>query len=137
MIRQLNSKDYNEIFSLFNQLTDAPIINKELYTSIINNLSDKHTILVYELNNKIVGTITLIIEQKLIHGGKCVAHIEDLVVDSNNKNQKIATILLKYCIEEAKKYNCYKVILDCNEDLIEFYKKNNFNYQGVCMRFNC
>lgn len=137
MISCINENDYNDIFPLLSQLTNAPLIDQTFYNSIIKNLPNNHYIFVYRLNNKIVGSITLIIEQKLIHGGRCVAHIEDLVVDQNYKNNKIATKLLNFCIEKAKNNNCYKILLDCNEELVEFYKKTNFNYQGLCMRLNC
>jgi len=137
MIRKIQNKDYDSIFPLLNQLTSSPSINKDNFNTIINHLSNNHLILVYELDSKIIGCITIFIEQKLIHSGKCVAHIEDLVVDNNYKNRKIGTELINYCIGIAKNNNCYKIILDCNENLVNFYKKINFNYQGICMRFNC
>ena len=136
MIRKIENKDYESIFPLLNQLTESPFLNRENYSNIINNLSNNHLILVYELDSKIVGCITIFIEQKLIHDGKCVAHIEDLVVDNGYKNKKIGSQLIYYCIDIAKNNNCYKIILDCNENLLNFYKKINFKEQGICMRFN-
>ena len=136
MIRKIENKDYESIFPLLNQLTTSPTINKDNFNTIINNLSNNHLILVYEFDLKIIGCITIFIEQKLIHSGKCVAHIEDLVVDNNYKNQKIGSKLINYCIEIANKNNCYKIILDCNENLLNFYKKINFKQQGICMRFD-
>tara|TARA_B100001093_G_scaffold237666_1_gene227697 strand:- start:255 stop:668 length:414 start_codon:yes stop_codon:yes gene_type:complete len=136
MIRKIEKKDYESIFLLLNQLTTSPFINKDDFNTIINNLSNNHLILVYEFDLKIIGCITIFIEQKLIHSGKCVAHIEDLVVDNNYKNQKIGSKLINYCIEIANKNNCYKIILDCNENLLNFYKKINFKQQGICMRFD-
>ena len=67
MIRKIENKDYDSIFCLLNQLTTSPFINKDNFNTIINNLSNNHLILVYELNSKIVGCITIFIEQKLIH----------------------------------------------------------------------
>ena len=136
MIRKIENNDYESIFSLLNQLTSAPLINKENFNTIVNNLSNNHLIFVYELDDKITGCVTLLIEQKLIHSGKCVAHIEDLVVDNNYKNKKIGSILINYCVEIANNNNCYKIILDCNENLFEFYKKLNFKKQGICMRLD-
>ena len=34
--------------------------------------------------------------------------------------------LIEYCINFSKKENCYKIILNCNDTLINFYKKYGF-----------
>ena len=120
---------------LLSQLTDSPIMNYTEVLSILNNLPNNHFIFIYKnVENKPIGIITLIIEQKLIHRGKCVGHIEDLVVDHNYLRKGIAKELINYCVKIAEDNNCYKIILDCKEELIPFYNKNNFKQQGVCMR---
>lgn len=129
LIQNLNSNTTkNHIFSLLQQLTDAPNIDIQLYNNIIYDISNNknHSIFVYLKNNIPVGMITLLIEQKLIHHGKCVAHIEDLVVDKNYNRQGIAKELLQHVINIAKNNNCYKIILDCKKDLISFYEKFDF-----------
>lgn len=125
------------LFKLLSQLTTSPILSYDKVLSIVNDLNDNHYIFIYKnYENKPIGIITLIIEQKLIHSSKCVGHIEDLVVDNNYKNKGIASQLINHCLEIAKNKNCYKVILDCKEELIPFYNKNNFKQQGICMRFD-
>ena len=138
MIRDITKKDYIYIFNLLNQLTSAPIIVEEEYNKIINNLSlhNKYIFLYTDDNDIPIGTISLLIESKLIHGGKCVGHIEDLEVDSKNTGKGIAKELIQYCINKAKNLNCYKIILDCTENLENFYIKNNFSKQGLCLRYN-
>ena len=136
-----NEKEKNKIiislFKLLSQLTNSPILNYDNVLSIVNNLNDNHYIYIYKNYEEIpIGIITLIIEQKLIHSGQCVGHIEDLVVDHKYKNKGIASELINHCVKIAKDNNCYKVILDCKEELIPFYNKNNFKQQGVCMRLD-
>lgn len=129
------SKFIINLFKLLSQLTISPILKYNEVLLIVNNLNDNHYIFIYENFEKVpIGIITLFIEQKLIHGGKCVGHIEDLVVDHNYIGKRIASELINYCVEIAKNNNCYKIILDCKEELIPFYNKNNFKQQGVCMR---
>ena len=129
------SKFIINLFKLLSQLTVSPILKYNEVLSIINNLNHNHYIFIYENFEKVpIGIITLIIEQKLIHGGKCVGHIEDLVVDNNFKGKGIASQLINHCVKIAEENNCYKIILDCKEELIPFYNKNNFKQQGVCMR---
>lgn len=129
------SKFIINLFKLLYQLTVSPILKYNEVLSIINNLNHNHYIFIYENFEKVpIGIITLLIEQKLIHGGKCVGHIEDLVVDNNYNGKGIASQLINHCIKIAEQKNCYKIILDCKEELIPFYNKNNFKQQGVCMR---
>ena len=133
-IIKIKEYHYDSIFNLLSNLTECPYIDKNSFLTIINNLNDKHMIFIYEIDNNAIGTITLLIEQKLIHGGKCVGHIEDLVVNSTYKGRNIGKNLIEHCINIAQNNDCYKIILDCKEDLIPFYNKNNFKQQGVCMR---
>ena len=65
MIRLISKEDYNSIFLLLNQLTESPNIDREIFNNIVLNLKDNHNIFVYILDNKVVGCITLLIEQNL------------------------------------------------------------------------
>ena len=125
----------NSIFSLLQQLTNAQILNLETFNNIIKSVSNdpNHNIYVYVKDNKAIGMITLLIEQKLIHNGKCVGHIEDLVVDKNNNGQGIAQKLLTLAIQIAKNNNCYKIILDCDKNMVSFYEKTGFKEKGIQM----
>ena len=127
---------YSEILDLLNQLTDTPKYDKFHFESIIYSLKNNHFIYLYLIENKVVGMITLIIEKKLIHNGKCVGHIEDLVIHDNYRNKGIARELLNYVINKCNENNCYKIILDCAEDYIKFYEKFNFKKSGFQMRYD-
>lgn len=122
-----------EIFSLLSQLTSAPLISEKSYNNIINNLHDNHNIFVYVLDNKIVGMITLLHEQKLIHNGLKIVHIEDLVVDKEYKNRGIGRDLINYCLHKISKEEYYKIILDCSEELERFYNKFGFEKKNIQM----
>lgn len=122
-----------EIFSLLSQLTSAPLISEKSYNNIINKLDDNHNIFVYVLNNKIVGMITLLHEQKLIHNGSKIVHIEDLVVDKEYKNRGIGRDLINYCLDKISKEEYYKIILDCSEELERFYNKFGFEKKNIQM----
>ena len=112
---------YSEILDLLNQLTDTPKYDKYYFENIVNSLEDNHFIYLCLIENKVIGIITLIIEKKLIHDGKCVGHIEDLVIDKNYRNKGIARKLLNFVINKSRENNCYKIILDCAEEYIKFY----------------
>lgn len=131
-----NIKDlpYSTIyFKLLSQLTECPIINSERYKTIIQNIPDNHHIFVYQIDNIPIGIITILIEQKLIHDGKCVGHIEDVVIDKNYNNKGIGSLMINNTISFAKENNCYKILLNCNENIKEFYKKNGLTEKNIAM----
>ena len=136
MIRTININDFNKNYiQLINQLSNTAI-TKNQFIKYIDTLSDNHQIYVLEKNNVIVGSITIIIEPKLIHDFKNVCHIEDLIIDKNYRRQGLSKELLIYAKNIAKTNNCYKIILNCNESLEKFYSKNNFFKSSLQMRFN-
>ena len=72
-----------------------------------------------------------LIEQKLIHNGRCCGHIEDFAVLKEYRSQGIGSLLIDYVINISKQNNCYKCILDCNENLESYYKKKGFVKKGI------
>ena len=104
IIRNIQSNDYHlNYFDLLSQLTT---VNKEKITfnkfdNFIKTLNDNHFIKVILIDNKIVASGTLFIEQKIIHGMAKVGHIEDIVVDNNCRGKglgKRVVILVLLCI---------------------------------------
>ena len=136
MIRTININDFNKNYiQLINQLSNTAI-TKNQFIKYIEALSDNHQIYVLEKNNIIIGSITIIIEPKLIHQLKNVCHIEDLIIDKNYRGQGLSKELLMYAKNIAKINKCYKIILNCNESLEKFYSKNKFFKSSLQMRFN-
>ena len=139
IIRELKKEDlWNGFLTSLDSLRQASDIDKEKAEEIfekINSNSD-HIIAVAELDGKIVGSTTLLIEQKFIHRGGLVGHIEDVVVDKNFQGQKIGEKIMKYLLEIAKNRGCYKTILDCTDDVKPFYEKLGFKSIANELRFD-
>ena len=76
-----------------------------------------------QASSKVIGTATCLVERKFIRGCGKAAHIEDVVVDSSYRGQKLGNRLIQALIEAAKEMGCYKVILDCSESNASFYEK--------------
>ena len=107
---------------------------KDILKKIIEN--PDHIIHVAEIDGKIVGSTTLLIEQKFIHEGGKVGHIEDVVVSKEFEGRGIGIKLVTSLLEVAKTENCYKTILDCKDELIPFYERIGFKQESNQMRYN-
>ncbi len=139
IIRELKKDDLlNGFLTTLDSLRQTSDIDQSKAEKIFEEINSNpdHTIVVAESNGKIVGTATILIESKFIHGGGLVGHIEDVVVDKNFQGQKVGQKIMKYLIEFAKNRGCYKTILDCTDDVKPFYEKLVFKHIANELRFD-
>jgi glucosamine-phosphate N-acetyltransferase len=87
-------------------------------------------------DGQIIGSTTLLMEQKFIHDGARVGHIEDVSTRREYEGKGIGSALIQYALRYAKKENCYKVVLDCSEKNVQFYKRIGFKKHEVSMRYD-
>ena len=135
-IRLLKEEDVLDCLELLKQLTVSGI--EFDYKTVFEQISSNDNIYIYvaTLDEKVIGMATILIEQKLIHLGSRVGHIEDVVVSSSHRNLGIGKKLIEKCVETAKQRECYKVILDCDTKNVPFYSKLGFKDFGTCMKIN-
>lgn len=88
------------------------------------------------MEERIVGTASLIIEPKFINNGGVVGHIEDVAVHQAYQQHGVGAQLIEFVLQECRKHHCYKVILDCAEEVIPFYKKMGFHRWEQAMRID-
>ena len=114
--------------------SNGSLISQKDYSNFFTNLdSNTHIYVLENSENQLIGMGTLLIESKLIHGGSKVAHIEDVVIDKTYQGKGYGKILINNLIEKAKKFKCYKIILNCDEKNIRFYEKAGFQQKNVEM----
>jgi glucosamine-phosphate N-acetyltransferase len=138
-IREIEEGDFQKGFlNTLDTLREASNISKEKASEILKNIKSNpnHIIIVAEMNDKIIGATTLLIEPKFIHKGGFVGHIEDVVVSKEFQGQKVGEKIIKYVLKVAEKHNCYKTILDCSDDVKQFYEKMGFKYHSNEFRFD-
>ena len=139
IIRELKKEDlWNGFLTSLDSLKEASNIDKNKAEGIFEKINSNpdHIIAVAEIDGKIVGSTTLLIESKFIHNGGTVGHIEDVVVNKNYQGQKIGEKIMKFLIEISKKRGCYKTILDCTDDVKPFYEKLGFKKVANEMRLD-
>ena len=125
----------------FNILTDGDdvkrILEKAFNTTVsFDNYTDNKTVYVLEVDNKVVATATLVVINKFIHNGSRMGLIEDVATDELTRGKGYASLIIKELIDKAKLIDCYKVILNCNDELVTFYEKSGFMKSGSLMRIN-
>ena len=135
-IRKINKNDfYKKYLDLLSELSIVEDTYYEVFSENIENINKNinHFIFVIEIDNIIIGSITVLIEQKIIRNFSKVLHIEDLVVKKEYRKKNIAKKLINYCINFAKKNKCYKIILNCENKFKIFYEKLGFNNKNLEM----
>ena len=90
-------------------------------------------IYVLEHKNKLYATGTILTEKKFIHDFSLYCHIEDIIVKNEFKGKGYGTLLIKKMIDICKQKRCYKILLDCDINLIKFYEKCGFTNSGFQM----
>jgi glucosamine-phosphate N-acetyltransferase len=119
-------------------LRNASGLDKNKAREILKKIKQNpnHIIHVATNDKKIVGSTTLFIEQKFIHDGGLVGHIEDVVVRKDYEGQGIGMKLVISLLDIAKQRKCYKTILNCEDSLKPFYEKIGFKNTTNEMRYD-
>ena len=139
IVRELKKDDlWNGFLTSLDSLREASNIEKDKAEKIFKKIdaNEDHIIAVAELDGKIIGSTTLLIESKFIHKGGMVGHIEDVVVNNNYQGKGIGEKIVRFLLEYAKKRGCYKTILDCSDDVKPFYQKMGFKHNANALRFD-
>ena len=139
IIREIEEDDLkNGFLETLDFLRNTGDLDKNKANGILKKIKQNpnHIIYVAIDNKKIVGSTTLLIEQKFIHDGGLVGHIEDVVVRKDYEGKGIGIKLVTSLLERAKEKNCYKTILDCKDDVKQFYERIGFKRESNGMRYD-
>jgi glucosamine-phosphate N-acetyltransferase len=139
IIREIEEDDLkNGFLETLDFLRNTSDLDKNKANEILKKIKQNpnHIIYVAIDNKKIVGSTTLLIEQKFIHDGGLVGHIEDVVVRKDYEGKGIGIKLVTSLLERAKEKNCYKTILDCKDDVKQFYERIGFKRESNGMRYD-
>jgi glucosamine-phosphate N-acetyltransferase len=137
---EFNHTKLNEIKTMYINLLKNLTITEDmpinLFIQQIEEISKNGNIIIAvyesESNNDliIIGSGTVIIESKIIHSCRPVAHIEDIVVHPDYRGKGIAKNIISLLKNFSMSKNCYKIILNCNDKYIGVYEKCDFIKNG-------
>ena len=135
-IREISADDLNALQDVLSNLSAVGLDPGD--AQLVYDIREHREVMTYGYfeDDRLVGTISLLVEQKFIHNGGLVGHIEDAAVRSDCGGRGIGRALVAHAVEKCRDKGCYKVILDCAENLVGFYGKSGFREAGVCMRLD-
>jgi glucosamine-phosphate N-acetyltransferase len=139
VIRKIIESDVdNGYLESLDALRKASNLDRSKAKSILKKImrNPDHVIFVAMQENRVVGATTLLIEQKFIHDGGKVGHIEDVVVSEGVQGKGIGEKIIRFVLDYAKSEGCYKTILDCDDKVKPFYEKLGFEAHSNGMRYD-
>ena len=123
---------------LLSELTSTSYLETTTFLKNVERINQMGTIIVGVLidssnNIDIIASGTIIVEPKIIREGKNVGHIEDIVVAKHMRGKGISQQILDILKLIARENNCYKITLDCDNELKNVYVKNGLFVKGIQM----
>lgn len=135
LITDLRQEHLPSFLDTLEELTDVRLTKHEAAKVLLTLRKNKtHRVLVALRGGAVVGTASLLVEQKFIHGGCRVGHIEDVAVDMKAQRAGVGTKLVRRAVSVARRAGCYRCVLDCSDSVAPFYERMGFKRHGLEMR---
>ncbi len=85
----------------------------DVYTEAFRRMQadNEQRLLVLENDERIVGSLVLLIISNLTHQGRPYATVENVIVDESSRGSGRGRQLMEFAIDEAKRAGCYKIAL--------------------------
>jgi len=116
-IREATPDDAELLYNLYNNhlIKNPPkeTQNMQEWKEKISKFSANplYHLLVGEVENSVVSSVTIVIVENLTHNQRPYALIENVVTHKNFRGKQYATALMHKAEELAKSLNCYKIML--------------------------
>ena len=141
-VREISVTDLGRgFFETLSNLTPVGRISEEHENAkkVLHEITSNpfHKIFVAVKNDgEIVGSNTVLIEQKFIRNGGRLAHNQDLATKKGYEGMGIAKALMDRSFGFERQMKCYKVISECTEETVPFHKKCGYEKFQISMRYD-
>jgi len=135
IIRPLKRDDYKRNYlELLSQLTVVGDIPQEQFEKRFDEMCQCqgtfYTFVIVDVaKDHIAGTITHVYERKFFRNTGARGRIEDVVVDQSYRGKKLSKILLDVATQMSCELGCYKLSLECVDDLKKLYMQFGFKLE--------
>lgn len=129
LFREIRAEDYAKgFFEVLRDLTEARTPGEAEFRERLGYIQKRRdvfaVVVIEDLSaGRIVGTGTLVVERKFIRDLGSVGHIEDIVVVERHRGAGIGKRLVGLLVRISRETGCYKTILACSEENVEFYER--------------
>jgi glucosamine-phosphate N-acetyltransferase len=140
IIREIEYNDYNNgyldlMFEFTNyeyKVTERQF--KYYLDQMKYNKLSKILVIYSNIENKIIGAGTIFKLNKM-HNNP-IGQIEDVIISEKYRGYGLGKLIIEKLIKIGlDEFKCYKIILNCLDKNIDFYKKCNFEIAGVEMKY--
>lgn len=141
-VRDATAADVPRVVELLQQMTIAPEPPRERDAhdpAYVRALADiqrdpRQRVLVVEQDGLVIATATLMLLPSLSYVGRPVAQLESVVVDQAERARGVGELLVRWCLEEARRAGCFRMQLTSNatrEAAHRFYRRLGFTASHV------
>jgi len=132
LVRPLQANDFGRGFiDLLKQLTSVGSVSESDFKERFHLMKSCqstyfNTVIVDKTTDKVIGAATLIVERKFIHSCANRGIIEEVIVSDQYRGKSLGKLIVKSLIELGKSLGCYKITLNCTDQMIPFYERLGF-----------
>ena len=126
----------DSLYATLENLAQTLFLDMDTTKALVQKMHEQWSVMFVAVSDEhgIIGSTTLLVEQKLIRWGAIAGHIEDVATRTWFTGHGVSKQLLEKAIQTAKDKWCYKIILDCEPELVPMYEKYGFTSEWAFMR---
>eukprot|EP00093_Oithona_nana_P005720 05720.XXX_318127_319005_1 [CDS] Oithona nana genome sequencing. len=132
IVRPLQSDDFNRGYlELLKQLTSVGDVTQAEFKErflLMKSCQGTYynTVIVDKETDCIIGAASLIVERKFIHHCANRGIIEEVIVSDDYRGKSLGRLIVQSLVDLGKALNCYKITLNCTDQMISFYERLGF-----------
>jgi len=132
IVRPLQSDDFHRGYlALLKQLTSVGDVTQAQFKErflLMKSCQGTYynTVILDQETDRIIGAASLIVERKFIHHCANRGIIEEVIVSDDYRGKSLGRLIVQTLVELGKALNCYKITLNCTDQMISFYERLGF-----------